>query len=114
MLPVEHARETDYQLIAAGIKLYDTYSVPAKPVNGEINLFDRLGFDVMVSNVPVVYAVEAMQMIVGEQNAYWWKRRADKGDIAINATGNIQKVDVIPDDNATPNARLATPWLVAP
>lgn len=80
------------ELAHGGMQSYESLRVPSGQRDAvSIGLFERLGFDLMRSNVRIAYFVDRLSSMRG--NEYWWARRAGKEDLVVDRNANILPIE---------------------
>lgn len=81
-------------LLQGGAGFYDKIRLPTQIRDaGAVGLFEHLGYDIMVSNVPIIYFVDRFPALRG--NAYWWMRRKKMGDVVVDRNGSVLTTDYV-------------------
>jgi GT2 family glycosyltransferase len=75
----------------AGMRSYAPVRIPSGQRDAHrIGLFETLGFETMRSNMPIAYFVDRYTSVL--DNAFWWERRAAKGDLIIDRNANVVRM----------------------
>jgi len=81
-------------LVQGGANFYDKIRLPTQMRDaGTVGLFEHLGYDIMISNVPIAYFVDRFPSLRG--NAYWWSRRQSRNDIVVDRNGSVLTTDYV-------------------